>query len=199
MKNKKVEKSEEFKFDFKIDIKELEEIKEKYTNINEKNKIDLNEAISELVSCRTKIEKVGLSLRKESNDLNKLILKEEKIYKNIIEPLEIKYKGILKKIIEYEENFISFPQRKLNLLNLEKIEQPTDDFIMSMNNEDFYNFYNEKVKENNDLIELEKYEKFRNDYGYNDYLKYHIIQNNGNYFVYERIGIFDIESKIWKK
>lgn len=147
--------------EFDYNIETLEKFKAEVSLIDRKDIDKVQVAVKELVKMRGSIEKKGKTYRDDANAFNKMVLGKEKEYVGIIEPLELELKEVLvreekRKIIEARKELLSMKKQQLSLL---KITQPTDEELLSMNEEEWIAFYNQKFSEHNEFLVQEEKRK----------------------------------------
>ncbi|MHA1401635.1 MAG: hypothetical protein ACTSQE_14895 [Candidatus Heimdallarchaeaceae archaeon] len=153
---------EKFVVKFDYNKEALIEIAEEAKNIDLTDIDAVKEATKILVGVRGKIQKQGKSHRDEANAFNKNVLTIEKEYVGIIEPLELEYKELIEtdkqvKIIEARKELLQMKKDQLDLLPA--IESPSDEFILSLDDAAWVEYYNEKMAENKSSIEKQKQDK----------------------------------------
>jgi hypothetical protein len=134
---------------FDYNKEQLEALKNQFSAVDKENKDEIDNAVKVLVKARGIIQKQGKALRDSSNAYNKAVLAKEKEYVDIIEPLEIELKERLveiknKEIIEVRKELL--PMKKDQLALLTTISQPTDDFILSLDDSAWVEYYASQMK-----------------------------------------------------
>ncbi len=138
---------------------ELETIKNKYIVIDRNNKQSLSEAVKDLVALRRKIEARGKEIRDEANKFSKQVIEKEQEYTSIIEPLETEFKQRIKEIEAEElkqERLKRLPVKIDMLSKLEYISIPSEDFLLSLTDEAFMEYYQDQSKVSKDAIQKKK-------------------------------------------
>lgn len=105
-------------------------------------------AIKELVGARTELQKAGKTLRGEALSYQKAVIEKEKELLSIVEPVELDLKGKIKDMdlkIEREARKEDLPKRKKELKEIEL--EMSDNEILSMDDNSFKEFLNEKKTE----------------------------------------------------
>jgi hypothetical protein len=148
---------------FEYNIEQLNKVADEAKSIDVSNIDQVQEMTKKLVKVRGIIQKEGKAYRDASNAFNKRVLSEEKKYLEIIEPIEIEYKNLIeedkkKKIIEARKELLPTKKSQLSLL---KIVQPSDEEILSLDEEGWVTFYNAKFQEHERNIKQEEDDKQR--------------------------------------
>jgi len=109
----------------------------------------------ELVTLRGKIQVQGKGFREQAIAYNKEVLKQEKEFLGIIEPIEIEYKEILKKdeenkVIEARKELL--PMKLQQLKMLEHTHEVSDDTILEMSDEAWVAYHQSEMQYNTETI-----------------------------------------------
>jgi hypothetical protein len=142
--------------EFDYNVAQLEEIKNTVATVDRTSKEGVEEGIKVLVKARGIIQKQGKGYRDYHTAFNKQVLTSEKEFVSIIEPLEIELKDILlemknKEVMEARKELLQMKKDQLDLLPA--IEKPSDEFILSLDDVAWVEYYNEKMVENKASIE----------------------------------------------
>jgi len=151
--------------EFDYNKEALEKIRVEAESVDKTDKDAVNETVKGLVKIRGIIQKKGKSYRDDANAFNKKVLEKEKEYVSILQPLEEELKQVLAdikqaEIIEARREMLPMKRKQLELLKT--IEQPTDEFILSLDSEAWVEFYNSQMDldtKNVERIEREKEEE----------------------------------------
>jgi len=143
---------------FDYNKEQLEALKNQFSIVDKENKDELDNAVKVLVKARGIIQKQGKSYRDNANAYNKAVLAKEKEYVEIIEPLEIELKEKLaeiknNEIIEARKELLPMKREQLDLLAT--IEQPSDEFILSLDDTAWVEYYASQMKLDKDNKEDE--------------------------------------------
>lgn len=144
--------------EFDYNIEQLNKVKEELSTINKQDIGELDTATKQLVKIRRAIQTKGKSYRDDANAFNKMVLSKEKEYLEIIQPLEVEYKELLeaekeRQIVEARKELLPNKKKQLSVL---KIQQPTDEEILAMDENQWVEFYDQKFAEHEANIENEK-------------------------------------------
>jgi len=146
---------------FDYNKEQLEALKNQFSIVDRESKEEVDNAVKVLVKARGIIQKQGKTYRDDANAYNKAVLAKEKEYVEIIEPLEIELKEVLaemknKEIIEARKELLPMKQKQLELLTT--IEKPSDDFILSLDDTAWVEYYASQMKldESNKEAEIQK-------------------------------------------
>jgi hypothetical protein len=148
---------------FEYNIAQLEEVAQQAKSIDVSDISAVQDTTKQLVKIRGLIQKQGKEYRDASNAFNKRVLSEEKRYLEIIEPIEVEYKELIEKhklqqILEERKALLPTRKSQLSLL---KITQPTDDEVLSLDENGWNTFYNAKFQEHEQSIAREEENKRR--------------------------------------
>lgn len=148
---------------FEYNIEQLNKLADEAKSIDITNLDEVQETTKKLVKIRGLIQKQGKTYRDDANAFNKRVLSEEKKYLEIIEPIETEYKQLIeedkqKRIIEARKELLPTKKSQLSLL---KITQPTDEEILSLDEDGWVTFYNTKFQEHEQTTLREEEEKRR--------------------------------------
>ena len=148
--------------EFDYNKAQLEEIKSEVSKVDKTSKEEVEEGIKVLVKARGIIQKQGKGYRDYHTAFNKAVLVDEKEYVGIIEPLELELKEIIvqmehEEIMEVRKELLQMKLDQLDLL--EKVENPSDEFILSLDDSAWVEYFSEKVNENTTLLAKEEEDK----------------------------------------
>jgi len=131
-----------------VDVSDIEAVKEEH---------------KKFVKIRTTIKKQEKEMVDGANDFRSKVFDKRNEYLAITEPVEKKFKDILdmeeqKKIMEVRRSLLAGKKQALSTLDISPV---TDDFILSLDDEQWVAFFQEKVTENGANIARKEGEKKR--------------------------------------
>jgi len=148
------------KFDYNID--QLLFIAKEAKAIDTNNIEELETATKSLVKARGIIQKQGKSYRDDANAYNKMVLEKEKEYVQIIEPIELEYKALIEQhkqnlILEVRKEMLPMKKEQLSLLTT--LDPFTDEYLLSLDDSQWVEFYQTAMANNKSNIEREEQQK----------------------------------------
>ena len=147
-----------FIVEFDYNKEQLLKIKEETSLIDKSNVLEIEEAVKKLVKVRRAIQTKGKDYRDEANAFNKMVISKEKEYVEIIEPVELELKDLLeaekqRQVIEARKELLPMKLQQLSVL---KVKMPTENEILSLDDTQWIEFYNQKFAEHNNIIAEEE-------------------------------------------
>ena len=144
--------------EFDYNKAQLEEIKETVSSVDRNSKDDVEESIKILVKARGIIQKQGKGYRDYHIAFNKTVLTREKEFVSILEPLEIELKNVLAEmknaeVMEARKELLQMKKDQLSLLD--KVSETSDEFILSLDDVAWVEYFNTKMAENKAIKEKE--------------------------------------------
>jgi hypothetical protein len=135
------------KFDYNMDI--LLKMVEESKNVDITNIEAVEEEHKKFVKVRTTIKRQEKEMVDEANKFRNTVFEERDKYLEVSVPVEEKFKKILeeekqRQIVEVRKELLPMKQQQLSLLDIVEV---TDDFILTLDDEQWVAFYNEKVAE----------------------------------------------------
>lgn len=115
-----------------------------------------------LKNARVRIEKKGKELREEAVKFQKDVIAKEKELIAIIEPEELRLKGIeeeAKRQAIRKERLLGLPERKARIEVIPHVVMPHDDDILNMDEIEFGSFINSLVAYSNEIIKKKQEEE----------------------------------------
>ena len=115
----------------------------------------------DLGKARIEIEKTGKFLREKANAFNKAVLDKQKELVAIVEPEEKRLKAIEEEAKELkikELRLMQLPNKKARLESIDDNLKFEDEYILTLNDEEFESYYNQRVANKNeaDRLKIEK-------------------------------------------
>jgi hypothetical protein len=144
--------------EFDYNKAQLEEIKETVSSVDRNSKDDVEESVKILVKARGIIQKQGKGYRDYHTAFNKTVLTKEKEFVSILEPLELELKDVLAEmknveIMEARKELLQMKKDQLCLLD--KVSETSDEFILSLDDVAWVEYFNTKTSENKAIKEKE--------------------------------------------
>lgn len=148
--------------EFDYNKEALENLKNEVLSVDMSDKEEIKKAVKVVVKARGIIQKKGKSYRDEANAFNKAVLSKEKEYLEIIGPAEEKLKYTLgaieeEELLEARRELLPMKLKQMEILKT--IDQPTEEFLLSLDAEAWVEYYNSQMKLEQENLEREEARK----------------------------------------